>query len=256
MGTIEIIILCAVGVLCIGGVFAIFFSKKKKKKAKEEKAPEPKVEPVYKQTQKPEEKKEEAPKVVMPTEFKIIRKKSEIKINKKAIKTDSRNPSITRVFVNGKNVEEEQKKKDAVPENQVKKKSTLSDIARTNIGRFGTREPYFCDRPIVQEGAPNRLPIIEDRTNFASHLREQGEESAIVIGAKAVEEKTAKIEKAINSRSNAMLEKVKDGMLVDIDPDPQTFLSEPRVFETKKKMQSIDAQTLILADAVSKRKGK
>ncbi len=285
MGTVEIIIIAVLVGLVFFSLCAIWFASIKKKKAETKKDDSnAKVEPVYKkqdeQGKKVEESKQEEPK--KKEGFKIIRKKSEVKINKKALKTGSRNPTVTKVFVGGKNVEEEQKAEAIRIAEQNLKAEQLREAQRLagfEDMPFGAREnsiettttngEFSIKAPI---GMPNRAPIIGDRTNFASHLNvsDDGNVSGVSgIGIAKVIEETQRQANRVDDSTEQMVRNVRRNMLGDNSFEPDDIFEmlrnrrmggyEPEVQSNKKqtlkdRAKKLDAETLIIADAISKPK--
>lgn len=283
MSTIEILILTAVGLFLVSCLCYIFFYHKKKIKAKKEdkKLGEKKVEQAIKpkkdekakqeeQETKEEvkEEKKETEKALEKNPFKIIRKKSEVKINKKALKNGSRNPSITKVFDKEGNrvdlAEEEQINKERIEkisEDVQDLHSTERFIARDyNISDESSEHEY---KIIAPKGSPNRAPIIGDRTNFASHLNisEDGNMSGIIgTGVKKIIDRVDDHSDDIEQRTQEMIRNVHRNLYDEMDfldmyqtgtqdiPDSKT--------KVKDKLKNIDAQTLIIADAISNPKSK
>ena len=139
----------------------------------------------------------------------------------------------------------------------------MTDIVRKDVGRFGTKEPEFKDLTKADVGMPNRLPMLTDRTNFASHLHISSDNNLSgVVGtgiAKAVERSEAQ-GTDIDDKTAEMVKNVRRNMLGDkMFDDPSLFLAPDPVdngkAKPKNKLKKIDAETLILADVISKRKG-
>ena len=309
MNTLEIVIVVAFVLIILLCLYFAFFSKKKKNKEKKEsgdkkdkgknskKEKEPAGErKVEKAIKKPgEEEKQEAKQESEEKEktlekeppkekegFKIIRKQSKIKINKKAINASSRNPSITKVFdKNGKILDSKEEAEgnvfteetaSEIVEIQGDNKGVMSDIHSQNIDRFGFREPqietteengeYKINAPI---GSPNRAPIIGDRTNFASHLNisADGNLSGVVgTGVAKIIEKAEKQSDDIEKKTNDMLENIRRNILGDRpfnDPYNMGARIDRNNVEEKGKSKTIkdfDVKTLILADAINNPKSK
>lgn len=266
MSTLEIVIFVCVGVFALTGVLLIMASiKKKKKKVEEEPKAEPKIEPAIKSDRKPVEKKEEEPvKVTMPEQFQIIRRKSKVKINKKAIKGDSRNPSITKVFVDGKRVDEPPKEQTA----PAKPKTTIADIIKKqqSSARYGAREPEFKDLSKAEITAPNRSPIIGDRTNFASHLNVTSDNNLSGVAGTGVAKALAESEsrgKDIDKRTQDLVQSIKQNMLSQQDSSNSLLIGINPPFSNNNadlkpasKLKNIDAKTLIIAEAINNPKSK
>lgn len=251
MGTLEIVLI-SLGVSAVALVLLYVLSAKKKKGKAE--APstgsEAKVEPVYK---KPEaDKPKDEPSVET---LKVIRKQSEIKINKKALKGDSRNPSITKVFVNGKNVEEEP---EAVAEEPVAEE-------KPTIGAFGTREPEFSQpldgkpRERSPFQMPNRAPIIGDRTNFTSRLHVSEDNNLSGVSgtgiAKALSESENKMSD-IDQKTEDMVDEIRRTFLGQTSPLLTNDESLSSTKNTKINVKDFDAKTLIIADILNHPRGQ
>ena len=251
----------------------IFFGGKKSKKAKAKQEPkqEKKVEQAVK-TDKPkqEEKKEEAvPVVKMPEAdpqkgFRIIRKKSEVKINKKALKSGSRNPSVSKVFdKSGKKIDEPQK--DEIPESELEMRKSIIDLSKKEPGRFGTRE---IDYDVVNNGAEfkinnpegslNRAPRIGDRTNFGSHLNVSADGNLSGVVGTGISKTLSNIDKqtrSVDDNTEAMIRNVKRNFLgIEEEINPFDVFNTRRPQESQKKesaLNKIDAKTLVLVDAIN-----
>lgn len=231
------------------------------------------------------ELKKEAPK---DKGFKIIRKKSEVKINKKAIKADSRNPSISKVFDKGKRIdggEEIEEKKDSdllsiddfdflggnfetfeLPPEKSEKNQTSLDLKHYNF-----REPTFKSH-IAQEddGFPNRTPRLRDRTNFKSHLIVSKDNNMSGIAGVGVAKAIAQAESQaneINYDTNEMIADVTGEVYEDRNESLASIMamvhgvepartSQPVKKTARDKMKDIDAKTLIIAEAISNPKYK
>ncbi len=300
MGTIELVLLIGIGIVLLVGIYLIFFSKKVKDKIKKEKADkkskkntvknggEKKVEQAIKTDRKPEEKpKQEASPAVATAEpelekkksqpFKIIRKQSEVKINRKALKNGSRNPSITKVFENGKRVDE------ILPEEGSNSSEIHEDTNPINVapvedvGDFGFREPKFLEvdaqggfKVDIPQGMPNRAPIIEDRTNFTQRLNVSEDNNLLgvsIVGTQHVVEKVEKQTKDIDQKTADIVEVVRKRLLgerakLDISFGAPYDATEMQGGKTttkksaKEKLQSIDAETLMIVDAINNPKHK
>lgn len=267
---IFLIVVAVAIVLFIGGLVFSGKKKGKDKKKKDEPNKEKVVEPAIKSDRpKIEEKKEpveEQPVVVMPDGFRVIRKKSEVKINKKAIKGDSRNPSITRVFVDGKNVEEEKKKEEETPIiSEVQ--GAMSVNIPEEVGRFGAREPQFKDLSERTDGMPNRSPTLEERINFASHLNVSKDNNMSGVsgtGINKVIDDVETIDKSETQSTEQLLNSVRQNIARNGGfglNNPMDFLnggqdnSQTQKAKTPhEKLKDIDAQTLIIADAIMNKK--
>ena len=319
MSILEIIVIAMLSVGFVYVLYLIYSPKKKKekkeKKPKEEKKEktktikgevkkddnnlvgkavgEKKIEPAIKkgETPPPQEEEEEEQELVLkkdpppkePTPFKIIRKQSNVKISKQALKSGSRNPSITKVFDNGKRIDIDENSNGGLVEDAGKeiakvveevnkeKESTMSGIPSQNIGHYGIREPQFDMVSEGQEfrmnapaGSPNRAPIIGDRTHFASHLRVTDDNNLSgVMGtgvAKIIEQTEAQSDKIEQDTEN-MVRNVKRDLLGDMPRfggmfDFPTAESGKKKNDANAKLKGIDTETLIIAQALSKRKGK
>jgi len=280
VGKVLLIIFGCVLALILGYIF--FGGKKKKKNKENKKSKEPekekKIEPAIKSNKPKEEEKKEEPKQEIKEEkprekipFKIIRKQSEVKINKKALKAGSRNPSVTKVFdKNGKKIEEQPKGSD----NQEDLKDAIDKLSLNtdSIERFGARDPQFNTISsehefsiVAPKGSPNRAPIISDRTNFNSHLNVSEDNNLSGIVGTGIGKVLADIDKTANSVDNKteeMVNKVRKNFLgieEDIDPFDIFNRRANQNQEVKKKenpLDKIDAKTLIIADAISNPKSR
>jgi len=280
MGKILLICFIVVAVFICG--YILFSGKKKKKDKVKEPEKEKKVEKAIKgkedKNQAPkEEKKEEPVKEEKKEEkkeeqrgFRIIRKKSEVKINKQALKNGSRNPSVTRVFDKNGNIEENKKKQEEKELVTIVKEVSKN---QNEIERFGTRDVNYdvvndgvrfkMNNP---EGANNRTPILTDRTNFGSHLNETDRNNPYSISGIGVNKTIEKIEmqtRSVDDSTEEMVRNVKRNFLgIEDDIDPFNVFNQRRQSEeqsTKKQgvsIKDIDAKTLILADAISNPKYK
>ena len=218
------------------------------------------------------------------TPFKIIRKQSKVKINKQALKSGSRNPSVTKVFDKGKRVDidensngglvEDAGKEIAKVVNEVntEKESVMSDIPSQDIGHYGIREPRFDSISDEHEfrmrppfGSPNRAPVIGDRTNFGSHLRVTDDNNLSGVmgtGVAKIIEQTEAQSNEIDKKTDQMVRNVKRDILGDIPRFGGMFdISERGVNndlnkETpNQKLKNLDAETIMIAQAIAKRKG-
>lgn len=239
-------------------------TKKTDSKTKQEKGKaggEKKIEPALKKkTAEPEKVEEEKTlEKEQPKEkekFHVVRRKNELKINKQALKSGSRNPSVTRVFdKNGKipteeKVEEEKKvaKVEEVPE-------------KKPVERFGTRDYEYSEENTstffqinAPKGSPLRAPTIGDRTNFTERLRvsEDGNLSGVlgigIHGAVAQAESQAK---AIDDKNKEMLDRVDDSLNGQLFGDLYAGLGQEEKPKGKSPLEKIDAETLILVDAIN-----
>lgn len=255
--------------------------KKKAKKDKKQKDPkteekETKIEPAMKKQENPKEEKKEEQKQPEEKEktlekqpeekdkkLHVIRRKSELKINKKAVSVQGRDPSISRVFdKNGKNlIEEEKKQKEQKQEVKVEEKKEKKPVER-----FGTREYEYSEQNTstffqinAPKGSPLRAPTIGDRTNFTERLRvsEDGNLSGVSgIGLHGAVKNANSQARVIEEKNQEMLERV-DQSLRNPEFGEALFqyssFGEPR--EKKSKGQTIveklDAETLIIADAIN-----
>lgn len=194
----------------------------------------------------------------------VIRPHTELKINKKALKNGSRNPSVSRVFdKNGKKIEIEQEEKIQEPEEQVH----ATDVKKKPVERFGTREfeyseqndPWFFQIN-APKGSPLRAPTIGDRTHFTErlHVSEDGNLSGItgigIHGAIASAESQAK---QIEQKNQEMLSRVDDSLR---NPNfGEALMQYGGSFEEKKNTKSrgekildkIDPETMIIVDAIN-----
>jgi len=273
MSTIEIIVLSSIGACVLFSLYYIFFHRKKKTKDKksknkdDKKLGEKKVEKAIKtgKEEVKETQKEEVKEEPKKEPFKIIRKQSTVKINKKALKSGSRNPSITKVFDKGRRIDqpEEIKNEDLFDTHDAEKEFTLEKQLPT-VGAFGVREPEINTESTKQEfkikapfGSPNRAPTIGDRTNFGSHLNvsEDGNLSGILgTGvAKAIVDANRVADKA-DDKTELMIQDVRRNILgIKSDIGAFDYLNleglknQPK---TKAKLKNIDAETLIIADAI------
>lgn len=272
-------------------------SKKSKDEIKESPLVEKKVEKVFKsdkdkEEEKPTDKPSQEQEMVLEKQpekkaepFKIIRKKSEVKIHKKAIKADSRNPSITKVFdKNGKKLEldenELEKKDEFSPDElsqieSMENDGVMSGITGGNPERFGYREPHIKERNVGGEykieapiGSPNRAPIIRDRTNFGSHLNisEDGNLSGVVgTGVAKIIDRAERQSEEIDKKTDDMIRNIRMNLLNERREVTggygfsygQEDFPRPSVRTSPiKKAKNIDAKTLIIAEAISNPKYK
>ncbi len=256
--------------------------KKKAKKGKKEKESkteekETKIEPVVKkqEVQKSEEKKEEQKQSdekektleKQPEEkdkkLHVIRRKSELKINKKALNVLGRDPSISRVFdKNGKNLIEEEKKQ----KEQKQEIKTVEKVEKKPVERFGTREYEYSEQNTstffqinAPKGSPLRAPTIGDRTNFTERLRvsEDGNLSGVSgIGLHGAVKNANSQARAIEEKNQEMLERVDQSLR---NPEFGEALFQYSSFDSPKEKKSkgqaivekLDAETLIIADAIN-----
>ena len=305
MGALEIILII-VAVLVVLFAFIKIFSSKKKKKAKEGREKKEKktkglrwfsskkkadfeqnkkIEKVYKKEEESvlvEEKEKvlekDPPKEKIP--FKIIRKQSQVKISKKALKSGSRNPSVSRVFDNKGNMIEEELKKDEVlleGEEEIREaivesnEGVMSGIHSQNVERFGVREEYIYDIAHKHfelgesDSGPRRKPIIEDRTNFGSHLTvsEDGNLSGVIgTGVSKILEKTEEKVEDVDRQTEDMLENIRRNVLGSMAMRDSFNFSSRDNFEEKKvssktvSLKDFDAKTLLIAEAVNNPKNK
>lgn len=272
---------------------AIFGGKKKKKSQpkKEEKksqdkktgnkkaeATQAKIEPVLKresqksgQEEKSQEKSPQQEKVLektlektpeKKTGLQIIRRKNELKINKKALSVNSRNPSITKVFdKNGKILTDEEKKQP--PEEE---KPPVVKPRVEKVERFGTREYVYSEentselfRINAPKGSPLRAPTIGDRTNFTNRLivSADGNLSGVAgIGIHGAIAGANSQANEIEQKHQAMLERVDQSLH---NPSLGDAINEFNPFDfpvqNRKKsvnpIDKIDTETLIIADAIA-----
>lgn len=319
MGILEIIVIALLSFGFVYIIYRIYSPKKKKKEKKEkkekEKAPEKdksikgevkkddnnifgkavkerKIEPVVKKgetiTLPPEEEEKELvlqkepPK--QPEPFRVIRKQSSLKISKKALKSGSRNPSVTKVFDNGKRIDIDENSTGGLEEDarevvsQVteeinkEKDGVMTDITSEKIGHYGIREHNFDAlveggefRMQKPKGSPNRAPIIGDRTNFASHLRVTDDNNLSGVMGTGVAKIIAETEEQSNQiQQNAdnMIRDVKKDLFGDMPRFGGLFggsdfdMQSENKNDASKKLQGLDAETIMIAQAVAKRKGK
>ena len=252
---------------------------------------EKKIEPAIKkgETPPPQEEEEEQELVLKkdpppkePEPFRIIRKQSKVKISKQALKAGSRNPSVTKVFDKGKRIDIDENSNGGLMEDagkeiakvveEINKESdAMSDIISQDIGHYGVREPNFDSVSSEHEfkinapkGSPNRAPIIGDRTHFASHLMVTDDNNLSgVMGtgvAKIIEKSETQAEK-IDQNTEEMVRNVKRDLLGDMPKysglfDHSSFNNTSgQKNDASQKLKDIDAETLIIAQAISKRKG-
>lgn len=256
MGKLEIIIISAIAIIMMFAILHIFFLGRKKVKNKEESSnkeqstsKEVKVDTNIDKEKKP---------------FQILRKKSQVKINKKALRSGSRNPSITKVF--GKDIS--QGSEDISHINNVAESEEIQKNNERNFGtkteRFGVKEYTLDDESSdkgykinAPKGSPNRAPIIGDRTNFASHLMisEDGNMSGIVgTGVAKIIDRAEHHSEKIQERTEDMIDSIHRNFMPNIDLIEQNLSQEQNT--TKESLKNIDIKTLILADAINNPKGK
>ena len=266
--------------------------KQSKKGASEAAGKERKIEPAVVSKKKPEAEKQEPPSPAQvpaqpepelekkkPEPFRIIRKTSQVKINKKALKNGSRNPSITKVFENGKRIDavepQEVKPVSEKVETQETQEPPVYEIIREDVGDFGFREPKYLEesteggfRIVPPKGLPNRAPIIGDRTNFTSRLTVSSDNNLSGVSGpginKAIESVNKQTEK-IEKKTVDLVEEVRRKLLGERDrlkgePSFNGQSYEEFMVDNSKnatsKFKNIDAETLIIADAISNPKYK
>ncbi len=266
--------------------------KQSKKGASEAADKERKIEPVVVSKKKQEAEKQEPPSPApvpaqpepelekkKPEPFRIIRKTSQVKINKKALKNGSRNPSITKVFENGKRIDavepQEVKPVSEKVETQETQEPPVYEIIREDVGDFGFREPKYLEesteggfRIVPPKGLPNRAPIIGDRTNFTSRLTVSSDNNLSGVSGpginKAIESVNKQTEK-IEKKTVDLVEEVRRKLLGERDrlkgePSFNGQSYEEFMVDNSKnatsKFKNIDAETLIIADAISNPKYK
>ena len=266
--------------------------KQGKKGASEAAGKERKIEPAVVSKKKPEAEKQEPPSPApvpaqpepepekkKPEPFRIIRKTSQVKINKKALKNGSRNPSITKVFENGKRIDavepQEVKPVSEKVETQETQEPPVYEIIREDVGDFGFREPKYLEesteggfRIVPPKGLPNRDPIIGDRTNFTSRLTVSSDNNLSGVSGpginKAIESVNKQTEK-IEKKTVDLVEEVRRKLLGERDrlkgePSFNGQGYEEFMVDNSKnatsKFKNIDAETLIIADAISNPKYK
>ena len=243
---------------CIFCHFEHSFFQKEKKGEKSEEAPE-KTAPTE---EKPQEKKDRS--------FKIIRRQSEVKVSKKALKSGSRNPSITKVFENGKRIdqpelpEETQENMDnGMKKNQdqetPKQKQPLERFFARDIdySETNTQEEFKIH---AKEGERFRVPMLKDRSNFGSHLDvdKDGNLSGVRgIGIHSAVSKANSQIADIEKKNKDMLERVQRDLLansmdIPIFGDNEIQNKKP----TSNILDKIDSETLLLADAINNPKFK
>ena len=294
----SLVAFAAITILSV--VFSVIKKQLKKTKEKNEEKKiegERKIEPAIKPkddptkktdpvVQKEEEKVlEKEPPKQKESGFKIIRKQSKIKINKKALNVNSRNPSVSRVFKDGKRIDEEDVVSTDVSEetNQVVKEleseersGVMPDITSVNPGRYGfriqEREELNTDKYFkinAPTGSPNRAPIIGDRTNFASHLHvsKDGNLSGVVgTGvAKIIDDAETQIDD-IEENTQDMIKNVKTSLFGEksvfgykSDSFGKLLEMAEKRKETKQQepiKKEIDAETLIISDIINNPKFK
>ena len=266
--------------------------KQSKKGASEVAGKERKIEPAVVSKKKQEAEKQEPPSPApvpaqpepelekkKPEPFRIIRKTSQVKINKKALKNGSRNPSITKVFENGKRIDavepQEVEPVSKKVETQETQEAPVYEIIREDVGDFGFREPKYLEesteggfRIVPPKGLPNRAPIIGDRTNFTSRLVVSSDNNLSGVSGpginKAIESVSKQTEK-IEKKTVDLVEEVRRKLLGEKDKIKSqagfmgqgydSFVAEGEQ-NSINRFKSIDAETLIIADAISNPKYK
>lgn len=266
--------------------------KQSKKGASEAAGKERKIEPAVVSKKKPEAEKQEPPSPApvpaqpepelekkKPEPFRIIRKTSQVKINKKALKNGSRNPSITKVFENGKRIDAVEPQEVGPVSKKVETQETqeapVYEIIREDVGDFGFREPKYLEesteggfRIVPPKGLPNRAPIIGDRTNFTSRLTVSSDNNLSGVSGpginKAIESVNKQTEK-IEKKTVDLVEEVRRKLLGEKDKIKSQagfmgqgydgFVAEGEQ-NSINRFKSIDAETLIIADAISNPKYK
>ncbi len=279
MKLIEWIIIIAVIIFAVFSVLVIIFRKRKKIEQKDEK-PEGKVEPVYKP--KEEKKESDAAEKEKPDDekkdenvgFKIIKRQEGVKINKKALDAQSRNPSVTKVF--GKDGELEKKQKE--------EKALQEKVAAEQVNSNKKIEPFFprdyeydevntddMFKIVTPDGQPVRTPEIKNRSDFASHLNvsEDGNLSGVVgIGLdKALNSAQSQL-KEIEDKNQQMIKRAHGVVNIDDMDDDFNYL-EQRIRQMRESMEvsneksgkkislkDIDPKTLIVAEAIANPKYK
>jgi len=271
MNTIEIILIS----LGVFGFFVLlytlFFHRKKKGKAKEK-------------TQETQKQEVQEPAKEEKTPFKIIRKKSNVKIHKKALTSGSRNPSVTKVFVNGKMVDENKEEQSA---ESVEKKKDLDDHQENlevnelmkKKSAYDIKDPEFDDvisddtsfQFIPGKGRKNRAPRLSDRTNFTERITvtEDNNLSGIKgVGVQDIINKTEKKSLEMHDRTDKMLSDIHKGFgksggitydnaLMDLMKEFDMDLPRPQpVVKQTKTIEGLDPKTLIIAEAISNPKYK
>ena len=286
----KILLIAFIIVMVVIGCYIFFGSKKSKKDKKKEskETKEKKVEqaiksdrPKQEKQPEPEEKKVEQPKEEQQKGFRIIRKKSEVKINKKALHAGSRNPSVTKVFDKNNKLEGVETKQKDMHES---KREMFQDVdfskidqlqkKEEQVGRFGARAVNYdvvnnglefqINNP---EGTHNRAPIITDRTNFGSHLNEVDSKNPYSISGIGVKQAIVNAQRqatSVDDDTEDMVRKIKKNFLgVEDDIDPFESIrrrmeerEHPQKENQEKPLTKLDAKTLILADAISNPKFK
>lgn len=280
MSTLELIIVISIAVVAVFSLFATVFIKRKKSSKDDKKSEsEKKVEPVYKKEEEQSKESEDiAPKTEKQPEekepFKIIRKKSKVKINKKALTSGSRNPSVAKVF--GKDAPKEEKEN--TEEQELVESEVQINEEPKPIERFGVKEYEYSETNTAEnfkinapKGSPSRSFELNKR-EFGSHLNvsEDGNLSGVVgIGIKkSIESATNQI-KEIEKNNDNMIRRAHGALNINsINHDDMDYF-ERRIREmnydinektTKKDpkdfLKDIDAKTLIVAEAISNPKYK
>ncbi|MBQ7466896.1 MAG: hypothetical protein IJS74_02360 [Clostridia bacterium] len=287
MTTLELLIIISVAVIAVFSLLTIFFRKRKKTAPADKKTEtEKKVEPVYKKDEKKEdnkgdekkdaetEQKTEGKKPEEKEGFKIIRKQSKVKINKKALTSGSRNPSVTRVF--GKDVlkeTEEAKSKEKV----IDVKEDITKEVKP-IERFGVKEYEYSETNTPEEfkinapqGSPQRSFKLQHR-EFGPHLTvsEDGNLSGVVgVGIKkSIESATSQV-KEIEKKNEDLIRRAQGAINLNQDDDDDLDFFQRRMMEmnfdihqgsqpkdAKELLKNIDTKTLIVAEAIANPKYK
>ena len=241
--------------------------------------PDKPIEPVKEEQKEPElTLQKEPPK---DKSFKIIRKKSEVKINKKAIKADSRNPSITKVFDKGKRVDggeeiEEKKDDDLLHINDLDifgddfetfmiNEDVEEEPKTQGIVRYRFNEPKFKEHLTdnMEGKLPVRAPRIKDRTNFGNHLHVSHDNNLSGVAGIGINKAIKQAEsQAVNSvqATEDMVEDVFEDVFDERNQSLDSVMAMMRGVSVpeqnrppqtpKEKLKSIDAETLIMADAL------
>lgn len=273
MTVLEKIIVISVAIFAFFGLCAILFSFKKKNKSKEKSASTAKVEPAIngdKSNKKEEDKakKQEAEKKE-DIKFKVIKKKSDVKISKKALKSGSRNPSITRVFERGKMLEEGPATEDKNNEEIQSIKDFEPVLEKKPPERFFPKDYEYSETNTSQEfminaskGAPRRSPMLGDRTNFRSHLTisEDGNLSGVTgTGIHAAANKALDAAREIDKKNEEMISKVHEDLLGSaLGSFESRHFGEPAQAAKERDdfKEKLDSETLILVDALMNPKFK
>lgn len=280
MSLLEWIIVIAVILFASFSVLVIIF-RKRKKEGKQDVKPsgESKVEPVYKRDEPPKEQEtSEEEKKDVNEGFKIVKRQEGTKINKKALDTQSRNPSVTKVF--GKDSEaEKQKQQEQEEQAKIKEMQTAERTWKSKkIEPFFPKDYEYSEvntdnlfKIVTPYGQPVRTPEINSRSQFGSHLNisEDGNLSGVVgIGLdKALDSAESQL-KDIESKNQQMIRRAHGSVNIEDMVDDFDYF-ERRLMQMREGMdmpseksnkkinlKDLDPKSLIVAEAIANPKYK